>query len=122
MRVVLHPEGLAECRAAALGYEEQREGLAETFSDAITAILERIARAPEAFPVWPGIRRAVPIRRAMVERFPYAVAFEYPITSESDKQVVVVLAIAHTKRQPLYWLARGSQIPVSGPSASTVSR
>ena len=37
---------------------------------------------------------------AIVLRFPYLIAFE------RRSGAVVVLAIAHAKRQPLYWLTR----------------
>jgi hypothetical protein len=42
----------------------------------------------------------VPIRRALVERFPYAIAFE------AHPDAVFILAVAHAKRRPLYWLHR----------------
>ena len=35
-----------------------------------------------------------------MHRFPYVVAFE------QHQDCVLVLAIAHAKRRPLYWLAR----------------
>jgi hypothetical protein len=56
--------------------------------------------------VWPGTARAaVPIRKAVLEQFPYLIAFEV------DADRVLVLAVAHAKRRPLYWLARTSRRP-----------
>ncbi len=46
---------------------------------------------------------AGPVRKAVMHRFPYVVAFEV----HADH--VLVLAIAHGKRRPLHWLARGTQ-------------
>jgi hypothetical protein len=40
------------------------------------------------------------IRKATIHRFPYLIAFE------SHEQHVLVLAVAHAKRRPLYWLTR----------------
>jgi hypothetical protein len=40
------------------------------------------------------------IRKATTQRFPYVIAFE------NHKHHVLVLAIAHSKRRPLYWLTR----------------
>ena len=42
------------------------------------------------------------IRKATIQRFPYVIAFE-----ERDRHVLV-LAIAHAKRRPLYWLTRAN--------------
>jgi hypothetical protein len=59
-----------------------------------------------SYPIWPGTETApVPIRKALLTQFPYLVAFELHTDS------VLVLAVAHAKRQPLYWLARTSQRP-----------
>jgi len=50
---------------------------------------------------WPRTRAAGPsIRKATLQRFPYVIAFE------KHEQHVLVLAFAHAKRQPLYWLTR----------------
>jgi hypothetical protein len=40
------------------------------------------------------------IRKATIQRFPYVIAFE------KHEQDVLVLAVAHAKRRPLYWLRR----------------
>ena len=107
MRLVLHPEARVELRAAALWYEEQRPGLGGEFLAEVTAVLERIAANPHSFPLWPGVSAtAEPTRRGVVHRLPYVVAFE----AHADR--VLVLAIAHGKRRPLYWLARTGSYPV----------
>jgi hypothetical protein len=40
------------------------------------------------------------IRKATIQRVPYVIAFE------EHEQHVLVLAVAHAKRRPLYWLMR----------------
>ncbi len=45
----------------------------------------------------------MPIRRAVAEQFPYVVAFE------AHDDHVRILAVAHGKRRPLYWLARAGE-------------
>ena len=83
-------------------YEEQRPGLGDEFLAEVSAVLARIAATPQAFPLWPGlVRTAGKIRRAVVQRFGYVVAFE------THADYLLILAIAHAKRRPLYWLARG---------------
>ena len=106
MRVDLYPEARAEFRSGALWYEERRDGLGEEFVAAVDEVLLRIAEAPKSFPRWTGTEKAAAvIRKAPVERFPYVIAFE------EHKRHVLVLAFAHQKRRPLYWLARASQQP-----------
>lgn len=101
MRIELHPEARAELRAAALWYEEQRPGLGDDFVAEVSRALDRIGETPAAFPIWPGTSAApVMIRRAVMDRFPYVIGFEV------HAEHVLVLAIAHAKRRPLYWLAR----------------
>ena len=106
MRVDLHPEARVELRSAALWYEERREGLGVEFIAAVDAALLKISKAPKSFPRWVGIEK-VPavIRKASVARFLYVIAFE------EHKRHALVLAVAHQKRRPLYWLTRSSQQP-----------
>jgi plasmid stabilization system protein ParE len=101
VRLELHPDARAELRSAALWYDEQRAGLGDSFVAEVAAALERVHDAPETYPVWPGTRVEDPkIRRATVQRFPYVIAFE------KHEGHSLVLAIAHAKRRPLYWLSR----------------
>jgi len=101
VRLELHPEARSELRSAALWYEERRPGLGDEFISAISASLDRVSDAPESYPAWPGARAAgPPIRKATIQRFPYVIAFE------KHEAHVLVLAIAHAKRRPLYWFTR----------------
>ena len=101
MRLELHPEAQAELRSAALWYDERRPGLGDEFIAEVSAFLDRVREAPESYPPWPGTRATGPlIRKAAIPRFPYVIAFE------RREHRVVVLAIAHAKRRPLYWFTR----------------
>lgn len=86
-----------ELRTAMRWYEEQRPGLGAEFLGAVHAGLTRMAGSPEQFPIWMNNRR---FRRALVDRFPYALFFHLV------EEVPVVVAVAHTSRRPGYWLAR----------------
>jgi toxin ParE1/3/4 len=101
VRLELHPEARSELRSAALWYDERRPGLGDEFIAEVSATLERIGDSPESYPAWPGTRAEGPlIRKATTQRFPYVIAFE------KHEHHVLVLAIAHAKRQPLYWFTR----------------
>lgn len=104
MRVELHPDALLELRAAALWYDERQLGLGDRFVDRFAELFGRLALAPAVYAVWPGTAGSpTPIRRAVAEQFPYVVAFE------AHDDHVRILAVAHGKRRPLYWLARASE-------------
>ena len=101
MRLALHPEAQAEFRSAAPWYEERRPGSGDEFISEISASLDRVCDAPESYLAWPGTRAEGPlIRKATTQRFPYVIAFE------KHEHHVLVPAIAHAKRRPLYWLMR----------------
>jgi toxin ParE1/3/4 len=101
VRLELHPEARAELRSAALWYDERRTGLGDEFIAEVSGTIDRIGNAPESYPAWPGMRAVEPlIRKATVQRFPYLIAFE------QHEQHLLILAVAHAKRRPLYWLTR----------------
>jgi toxin ParE1/3/4 len=101
VRLELHPEARAELRSAALWYDEQRPGLGDEFIAEIAVALDRIGNAPASCPPWQGMHaRDSLIRKATVQRFPYVIAFE------EHERHLLVLAVAHSKRRPLYWLTR----------------
>ena len=76
-------------------YERQRAGLGVDFASHVQAALDLIASVPESFPL-----RAENVRRALVQRFSYAVYFR----PEDDQ--IVVLAIVHTSRDASVWQSR----------------
>ncbi len=73
-------------------YEEQLHGLGAEFIDALDAQLQLITQTPLLFP---EIRRG--IRRTLLSHFPYGVFY----ASKGD--VVSVLAVVHTARNPRRW-------------------
>jgi hypothetical protein len=104
VRLVFHPEARAELLAAAVWYDERRAGLGDDLVAEVNAVLEEFAAAPMRFPLWPGLSDATPaIRRVVLSRFPYVVACEV------HPSHVLVLAVAHGRRRPLYWLTRSPE-------------
>lgn len=91
---------LAEYEAAAAWYIEHSEGAAvgKAFVAAIEKTISRIRRSPKAYPRMP--EPSLEIRRCVVRRFPYAIAYV-----ERAEEVVIV-AVAHTSRAPGYWADR----------------
>lgn len=93
-----HRAARTELREAANWYEGRGPGIGAEFVVEIGACLARIANKPAVFP---EVRGAPGVRRALMRRFPYAVVFLV------HEDVVTVLAVAHGRRRPLYWRTRG---------------
>ncbi|MHB8876336.1 MAG: hypothetical protein ACYC8T_21800 [Myxococcaceae bacterium] len=96
-RIRVEPEAEAELLAAAEWYEEQEAGLGFDLLEEARSAYQRIADGDAGTPV-AGTQTAA--RRVPISRFPLWIVFtEYG----SD---VVIVAYAHERRRPGYWLAR----------------
>ena len=94
------PEVDAEVHAAAQWYEDHQPGMADRFLDAVLAAQFEIEKYPLRFPPPPGVRTTRPVRRRLLDGFPYTMIYEL----RDDE--LLILAIAHTSRQPGYWKNR----------------
>ena len=95
-----HPDVPAEVDAAASWYEEQEPGLGLEFVLAVESAIALICDAPHAWQLWPGTPSELGIRRFVMRRFPFAVSYL------DEPAEVVIVAVSHAKRKPLYWLHR----------------
>ena len=100
MRVEFHPEARSDLRTASLWYDEEQPGLGSDLLTAVGRAVERLVVMPAAHPVWPSVLLDPPVRRAPLGRFPYVVAYQV----FADE--IIILAIAHERRRPLYWIDR----------------
>jgi plasmid stabilization system protein ParE len=100
VRVVLHAGAVADLTAAGDWYEAQLSGLGLDLADEVQRALDVIAASPTTWPLWPGVPESTGVRRFLLTGFPFAVAY----LIEADR--VVVLAVAHLRRRPAYWLRR----------------
>ena len=94
-RIRFHPCANDELHEAVNWYDEINESLASSFVESIEVAVERIAAAPQRWPVY-----AEDFRQVLVDRFPYVLIYRV-----MEKEVQI-LAIAHAKRKPGYWLER----------------
>jgi toxin ParE1/3/4 len=100
MTLLILPEADKEMNAAAAWYDSRSPGLGEEF-------LEEVHRAYETFrshslggtplETYTGTHS---IRRVLLQRFPYA------IIARIRETETLVVAVAHTRRRPLYWAKR----------------
>jgi plasmid stabilization system protein ParE len=99
----LDPEAEAELREAAAWYKERSPEVARRFLQSVRSITRVVARMPLRFPALHDPTLDPPVRRALVPGFPYAVVF---VVAED---AIHVLAVAHQRRMPGYWLHRARQ-------------
>jgi len=98
--LLTEPEASGELEDSAWWFEGQRSGLGQRFFDAVDASVERISRFPQSGALYPQVPPDLEIRRVPVKRFPYHVV--YLETAEAIR----ILAVAHDRRRPGYWLSR----------------
>lgn len=92
-----HPLAPSEIAEAFDYYESQRTGLGEELDGKINALAARIARLPSAAPMW---RNQPNHRIAALDRFLYRLPYLI------KRDMIRILALAHTSRRPGYWLDR----------------
>jgi plasmid stabilization system protein ParE len=94
-RIVTDPSADRDVEAAATWYEYERSGLGLEFLDEVRSAYDRVVNSPFGYQV---LRFGV--RRALVRRFPYIVYFII------EDNVVEVIAVLHTSRNPAEWQRR----------------
>ena len=92
--VRFRPEAQAEALDTRMWYENRQAGLGDAFTIELEEIVRRISENPEQFRRVRG-----EIRRAVLNRFPYAAYFR------ADEAQVIVLAI-HGRQHPARWQSR----------------
>lgn len=94
------PESVEELAEAAAWYAAQRPELAELFLEEAARALRSVQTRPSSFPRLRDLSPDLAVRRALLAKFPYAVLF---LELDSD---IRIIAVAHLKRDPEYWLNR----------------
>jgi plasmid stabilization system protein ParE len=98
--VRLAPEVVAELFDAVVWYESREQGLGARFLDEVERVLPSLAARPRSFPRLLDTTADIDVRRALLPRYPFALVF-VELAAE-----VRVLAVAHARRRPNYWLYR----------------
>lgn len=80
-------------------YELEHRGLGRRFKDEVRSTIDRIIKFHKAWSVERG-----EIRKCFVHKFPYKVLYSI------QKDIIVVLAIAHQHRKPDYWIDRMKEL------------
>ena len=90
-----HPDAEAEFSDAVLFYESRVANLGRLFSTEVQRVISLIREYPGA-----GAPVRLPIRRTLVDRFPYTIVYR------RDRESVLILAVAHLRQRTGYWRRR----------------
>lgn len=96
MSYVFHPAAEAEHLESVGYFESKRPGLGASYLAEFEKTLAWVCQSPHRYP----IERGPDVRRVQMNRFPYAVLYR------EVSGTVQILAIAHHRRRPRYWLER----------------
>jgi len=94
-QIDVHPDAVAEARAAAQWYRERSALTADAFLAELDRAVERIADNPERYPHY--VRGT---RRYLLLRFPFYLVYR-EVTGKLE-----IVAVAHGRRKPRYWKKR----------------
>lgn len=95
MKINIHELATKEFDEAIEWYELQSKGLGKRFKKTVIDQLKKIKQNPNWFLV-----EEDNIHKAYVPKFPYKILFT------SEKEGIVIWAIAHMHRKPWYWQSR----------------
>jgi len=93
VQIAFHALAAQELSEIYTWYAERDSEVALRLSDAIDDGLQRIHDNPQSHPI-----ECKHYRWVRVRRFPYRLVFE-----ELDQDRVLIVAVAHTSRKPVYW-------------------
>jgi len=96
MTYLFHPAAEAEHLESVAFYESKQPGLGAAYLLEFENLMKRVCDGPHRYP----IEMEPDIRRVFMNRFPFTVV------CREKNRVVQVLAVAHQRRRPQYWLGR----------------
>lgn len=94
--VTYHKLAVLELEEAIAHYESRRKGFGLDLLQSVNAALERVVLFPKSCQIHPGTA----FRKLVIRRFPYSVIYL------EEAESIWVVAFAHQRRKPGYWLDR----------------
>lgn len=95
-KIVFHPLAEQELVDAASYYEEQNQGFGLEYLTEVEGAVNLLMRYPAA-----GVVVRGSVRRLILPKFPYSLLYRVV-----DDALIRILAVAHHKRKPQYWIDR----------------
>jgi plasmid stabilization system protein ParE len=95
MKVILADPAKEELENGTTYYELEQKGLGEIFEEEVKTGIKLITKYPYS---WPEMREG--IKKFILHKFPYKIIYSI------EKDIILVLAIAHQHQKPDYWVDR----------------
>lgn len=95
MIVEFHPDAFREAVEAQAWYEERSLLAASAFIQELSRAIQRIRQAPNRYAV-----AEAGTRKILLDRFPFTIYYS------NVSEVLTIVAVAHQKRRPRYWVNR----------------
>ncbi len=92
---VFHPQVKLELHDSYLWYQSQSLGLGDRFLKEVKKSIALIQESPK---IWPKHKNK--FHKFVMNHFPYIIFYKV------SKNIISIYAIAHTSREPGYWLSR----------------
>lgn len=93
--IIFLPDTIKEIEDSVFYYSNKENGLEKLFLDEIETAINKIKMNPERYP-----KIEQNIRKYIINKFPFNIIFAVYETK------IVIVAIAHQKRNPYYWKFR----------------
>ncbi len=94
--ILFHPLAEQELIDATVYYEKENQGLGLEYLSEVEHAANLLIRYPNA-----GSMVRDSVRRLVLPKFPYSLLYRVV-----DEEMIRVLAVAHHKRKPRYWIGR----------------
>jgi len=98
--LVLAADASEELRRAIRHYEDERPGLGVELADLVEKVFHGLASGTLRPVTVPGLPLELGVRRVLLDRFPFA------IIHADEPDAIHIVAVAHLRRRPGYWLSR----------------
>ncbi|WP_419635032.1 type II toxin-antitoxin system RelE/ParE family toxin [Thiolapillus sp.] len=96
MSYVFHPAAEAEHLESVAYFESKRPGLGASYLTEFEKTMGLVCESPQRY----AVEMIPDVRRIRMSRFPYTILYR------DVSGIVQVLAVAHHRRRPQYWLGR----------------
>lgn len=93
--IIIQPDAANDILETAKWYDNNLNGLGESFIDSIDSAINSVQHNPEAYP-----KVYKKLRRVLLKKFPFGLFYLY----ESYK--IIVIAVFHVSRSPKEWKKR----------------
>jgi len=100
--VTLHvlPDAEREAIEAAAWYEDKQPALGARFLDEVQLAIDLVRQDAQSLPRMEQYSGDFDVRTQRLKRFPYV------LVVQCEPEATLVVAIAHSRRKPLYWTSR----------------